>query len=114
MQITHRRNQLAPGGVPHEKTDLKVALKIKRVMEPPILSEKEEGVLHYKDEDTTWFGILREKGELPMFQDYGRYANLMANAGIQDQLVAQETRYPGVVSFVGQTGMRTSYGTLVQ
>ena len=103
-QITHRGNQVAPGDIPHEKTNYEVASKIKQVLESN-MTESEQKHMHSKDENSTWFGILREKNEIPIFQDYGRYAQLMSDIASRDPHGAQETRYPGVVSFVGQTGM---------
>ncbi len=103
MQITHRNHHLAPGNVPHEKTSRDLALKIKGILEPSLDSAMEEE-LHTADESTTWFGIVREHGEFPIFQDYGRYANLMSDTGPQGNLEHHGTRYPGLVSFVGQTG----------
>lgn len=78
-----------------------VAQKIKAVLEPEITEEEQEG-LHQDDEDTTWFGINREDG-LPLFQDYGRYANLMLSSS-QNGTGGRDTRCPSLVSFVGQTG----------
>jgi len=104
MQIAHRKNLLAPGNVPHEKTSRELAIKIKKILEPDLNGAIQEE-LHTQDENTTWFGIIREDGELPIFQDYGRYATLMSDTGPQGNLEHHETRYPGLVSFVGQTGM---------
>ena len=78
-----------------------VAQKIKAVLEPEITEEEQEG-LHQKDEDTTWFGISREDN-LPLFQDYGRYANLMLGSS-HNGTGGRDTRCPSLVSFVGQTG----------
>lgn len=103
MQITHRNNHLAPGNVPHEKTSRELAIKIKEILEPDMSASKEEE-LHTEDEGTTWFGIIREQGEQPVFQDHGRYANLMSDTGPQGNFDLHSTRYPGLVSFVGQTG----------
>lgn len=102
-QIPHRRNHLAPGNIPHEQTDRWLALKIQSILKPE-LSPASEEQLHIEDENTTWFGIIREQGELPVFQDYGRYASLMLDTGIQRNPQNYDIRYPGLVSFVGQTG----------
>lgn len=102
-QVTHKNKQRAPGDVPHEKTNYEVAMKIKQVLESDI-TEMEQEHMHNKDENTTWFGIIREKGEMPLFQDYGRYAQIMSDITSRDAHGAPETRYPGMVSFVGQTG----------
>jgi len=103
-QVTHKLKQRAPGDVPHEKTNYEVAMKIKQVLESDV-TEMEQEEMHSKDENTTWFGIIREKGEMPLFQDYGRYAQIMSDIMSRDAHGALETRYPGMVSFVGQTGM---------
>ena len=71
----------------------------------------EQDMLHRNDEDTTWFGIIREDAEPLIFRDYGRYASIMADTlspssyhssgwtvGVRDH------RSPSLVSFVGQTG----------
>ena len=97
--------------MPHEKTNHAVAKKIKDVLESrPTEAEQEE--MHQNDEDTGWFGILREEGELPLFADYGRFANLMAvtsasqqpDRGTYQPNAPRDTRYPSLVSFVGETG----------
>jgi hypothetical protein len=79
-------------------------MKINQVLESD-MTETEQEQMHSKDENTTWFGIIREKGEMPLFQDYGRYAQILSDITSQDAHGAQDTRYPGMVSFVGQTGM---------
>ena len=103
--------QPKPGSLPHEKTDPSVAKKIEGVLNPQLEEEQREK-LHSDDIDTTWFGVMRE-GELPMFQDYGRYADLVA--GVKDLRLGSvsalsvssdlsEALYPSLVSFVGETG----------
>ncbi|KAL8726779.1 MAG: hypothetical protein Q9181_005928 [Wetmoreana brouardii] len=110
MQAPHKRNMKAPGSVPHEKTDFLIAQKIKRALESHVTNEDEVKLLHQKDEDRTWFGILREDGGFPSFQDYGRYANLMAESSRTPMSQScqwngtRDSRYPSLVSFVGQTG----------
>lgn len=103
-QPTHKRNRLAPGDVPHERTDHNMAKTIQTVLQAKTTDE-EQAVLHQNDQDTTWFGIIREDRELPIFRDYGRYATLMTStprfAGIVN---GSDTRYPSLVSFVGDTG----------
>ncbi|KAL9047302.1 MAG: hypothetical protein Q9214_000088 [Letrouitia sp. 1 TL-2023] len=77
----------------------------------PNLSTEQQRSLHIDDENTTWFGIVREDGELPLFQDYGRYANIMADTSASNVRSGsrwinngRDVRYPSLVSFVGQTG----------
>ncbi|MCJ1422264.1 hypothetical protein MMC29_000144 [Sticta canariensis] len=105
--LTHKSNRLAPGAVPHEKTDHNIAKTIQKVLGVKTTDE-EQAILHENDQDTTWFGIVREDGELPTFVDYGRYATLMTNTSRSERsrgiVVGRDTRYPSLVSFVGQTG----------
>ena len=70
----------------------------------PETTEAEREELHQNDEDTTWFGISRESGGYPLFQDYGRYADLMLNNSHRSGAVERDTRFPSIVSVVGQTG----------
>lgn len=110
LQISHKKNRLAPGSVPHEPTDPSIAKKIHTVLEWKITDE-EQNILHRNDRDTAWFGIVREQGELPFFQDHGRYSSLMTNTSRHERVLSstnvvggRDTRYPSLVSFVGQTG----------
>ena len=75
------------------------------------ITDEEQEILHRNDLDTAWFGIVREQGELPLFQDYGRYSTLMTNTSRRERVLnyanivgGRDTRYPSLVSFVGQTG----------
>ncbi|KAI9690171.1 MAG: hypothetical protein M1822_009132 [Bathelium mastoideum] len=61
----------------------------------PKIQEK----MHMEDEDTTWFGVAKDTANVPVLQDYGRYATLMANSA-----TGERVRYPQLVSFIGQTG----------
>lgn len=107
-QLTHANKQRAPGNIPHEKTEYKVAVKIKNILESEVSAVDEEKS-HLEDESTTWFGVIRDTGELPVFQDYGRYASLMSDTGSLESVENLEARYPSLVSFVGQTGKSIKY-----
>lgn len=97
-QMAHRK-RAQTGGIPHEQTDPFVAKKIQNALEVD-LTDKEQAMLHIQDDDTSWFGACEDEQDDLVFQDYGRYANLMAeNSERQRQM-----RYPALVSFVGQTG----------
>lgn len=111
QQFVHRDDQSAPG-LPHEKTDPGLARKIGNVLNPQLKEEQREK-MHIDDIDTTWFGVVREGHERPMFQDYGRYATIVA--GVKNLRLeatpslspisdGDEALYPSLVSFVGQTG----------
>jgi hypothetical protein len=83
----------------HEKTDKTVYERLKNILQPPS-DAQELTQLHIEDEDTTWFGIEKDVGGQPIFQDHGRYAALMA----ETKQPGTSVRYPQLVSFVGQTG----------
>lgn len=112
QQFPHRVKTTVPGSLPHERTDIHIAKKISIVLNSQ-LKEAQQEKLHMDDVDTTWFGVVREGHERPLFQDYGRYANLVAGiknlhlgsistlSSISD---CNEALYPSLVSFVGQTG----------
>jgi hypothetical protein len=103
--FAHKKKRHAPGAVPHERSDHVVAKKIKGVLESKPTNAEQE-LLHKKDEDTGWFGILREEGGLPLFQDYGRYASLMASktrstwnslSQLHSDSAQRDTRFPSLV-----------------
>jgi hypothetical protein len=95
----HRPGKRGPDGHAHEKTDLLVVERYRDILEPSS-DPNEQQALHKDDEDTTWFGIGRDMLDAPIFEDYGRYAALMA-----ESLTARfPVRYPQLVSFIGQTG----------
>lgn len=100
----------APGSIPHEKTDCRTAEKILSILEVKTTSA-EQDILHKNDEETTWFGVIREDTELPTFRDYGRYAAIMSGTlnassrhGSDGTFGARDHRFPSLVSFVGETG----------
>ncbi|KAM0713999.1 hypothetical protein Q7P37_010963 [Cladosporium fusiforme] len=112
LQFPHKTSRAASGVLPHEKTDPHIAKKISNVLNSQLKEEQREK-LHRDDIDTTWFGVLREGNERPLFQDYGRYASLVADvknsrigtiSDLSSPLDFGETLYPSLVSFVGQTG----------
>lgn len=95
----HRHGAVGFDGKPHEKTDRKVVKRLREILEPERSPEQQQE-LHRGDEDTTWFGIARDSANLPIFQDYERYASIMA----QSRTSEVNVRYPQLVSFIGQTG----------
>ena len=66
----------------------------------PCSSPEEQEALHRDDEETTWFGVGRDRSEEPVFEDFGRFADLVAEGHLEDV----GSRYPQLVSFIGQTG----------
>ncbi|EMC99209.1 hypothetical protein BAUCODRAFT_146182 [Baudoinia panamericana UAMH 10762] len=112
--LFHQENHLAIGSIPHERTLRNIAMKVANVLTPKLTDAAREQ-LHLADIDTTWFGVVREGHERPLFRDYGRYANLMASARDLRLESAEATSattaelnrdilYPSLVSFVGETG----------
>jgi energy-coupling factor transporter ATP-binding protein EcfA2 len=103
----HKPGKLGPDGLPHEKADTEVVSRLKATFNPPSDPGIQER-MHLEDEDTTWFGISRDATGRPIFQDYGRYSTLIANGASSEH----RTRFPRLVSFIGQTGAGKS--TLVK
>lgn len=73
------------------------------------ITDEEQEILHRNDRDTAWFGIVREQGELPLFQDYGRYSTLMTNTSQQEKILNSatvvggcDTRYPAWSLLLGR------------
>lgn len=130
------------GETPHEKTDPTIAEKVQKVMFPPADDWAREQ-LYKDDEITSWFGKIIQADTSapnsindlvtgierpsdfgpPMFQDYGRFAELMActdpiktnpgNTFVENmRSLDRDNRTPSLVSFVGQTGAGKS--TLVK
>ncbi|PVI02430.1 hypothetical protein DM02DRAFT_701953 [Periconia macrospinosa] len=98
-QGPHKLGRTGPDGLPHEKTNPKIIKRLKDILSPPSDQGAQE-TLHVEDEDTTWFGLARDTHNKPFFQDYGRYASIMADSNT----VEHQSRYPQLVSFIGQTG----------
>jgi hypothetical protein len=99
----HRPGAVGMDGLPHEKTNRLVVERLRQILDPYRSPEVQQS-LHRNDEDTTWFGIARDSANLPIFQDYGRYATIMA----ESQSPEVNVRYPQLVSFIGQTGMKSA------
>jgi predicted acylesterase/phospholipase RssA len=87
------------GGIPHEKTDPVIAKTIGQTLEAN-LNDADQAMLHVQDQDTTWFGVAKDAHDDIVFQDCGRYANIMAERSSRQRI----SSYPALASFVGQTG----------
>jgi hypothetical protein len=99
-QRAHRPRDHQSTGPPHQKTDPAIAKTIERTLQAD-LDDADQAMSHLKDEDTSWFGAGTDEQDEIVFQDYGRYANLMAECSTRQRRVI---RYPALTSFVGQTG----------
>lgn len=98
-QGPHRPGRTGPDGLPHEKANPTIVKRLKDILTPP-KHHADQQMLHVEDEDTTWFGLARDKENRPIFQDYGRYSTIMADSNSGEY----KFRYPQLVSFIGQTG----------
>ena len=107
-QLPHRRGALAFGSIPHEKTDVVAARRIKVALEDRNDDERQADE-HARDHSTMWFGITWGDEEFPLFCDYGRFSTLMTETRVTaagyDNKLQQDDRNPSLVSFVGETGM---------
>ncbi|KAL3422984.1 hypothetical protein PVAG01_04731, partial [Phlyctema vagabunda] len=109
---THRSGKLGPGGIPHERTDRSIADKLRVTLESSP-SDIEQGELFENDETTAWFGVVKDESGDSIFYDYGRYADIVAEiARATGQRQSHSGLFPGLVSFVGETGAGKS--TLVK
>ncbi|OCL08909.1 FabD/lysophospholipase-like protein [Glonium stellatum] len=101
VPITHRRTPKA-GQLVHEKTNLALAKKIQNCIQPLRTAEMIE-MLHKEDQSTTWFGVARDMtGDAPSvkFWNYQRFEQLIFKYPPR----RRSRLYPGLVSFLGQTG----------
>lgn len=85
--------------MPHEKTNPHVVRRLKGILNPTRRADEIQR-LHEDDESTKWFGVARDLTGRPNFEDYGRYASLMANIS---PIESMANRYPQLVSFIGVT-----------
>lgn len=107
-QRPHMPHKRGSDGHAHEKIDRLVFERYRNILEPPS-SIGEQDALYKEDEDTTWFGIGCNRAGDPVFEDYERYATLMAESLPQTTRV----RYPQLVSFIGQTGKSSQLSLLL-
>jgi energy-coupling factor transporter ATP-binding protein EcfA2 len=96
--LLHQEGQVGLNGRPHEPSDLEVINRLKETFNPPS-DQPTQRDRHEEDQETTWFSVERNEGELPELCGHGRYAVLMASGP-----VGGFARHPQLVSFIGQTG----------
>jgi hypothetical protein len=100
----HKSGKVGPGGIPHEKTDQVIADKLRATLEASP-NDIEQQELFRNDENTAWFGVVKDESGDSIFYDYGRYADIMTEISqITGPRQRQGSRFPGLVSFVGETG----------
>ncbi|KAK3718358.1 hypothetical protein LTR37_005171 [Vermiconidia calcicola] len=98
-QGPHKSGKFGRDGVPHEKTNVRVVNRLKKILQP---SQSPDTILksHEADQCTKWFGVSRDLTGRPSLDDYGRYATLM---GSLQPMNSSKCRYPQLVSFIGVT-----------
>ncbi|KAH0558950.1 hypothetical protein GP486_004425 [Trichoglossum hirsutum] len=80
-------------------TDIRVDDLVKSTLKSTrTLDEQME--LHLEGENTAWFGVVRNGIEKPKLRDYGRFGDLVKELSRG----CRRRFYPGLVSFVGETG----------
>lgn len=99
-QASHNPGKVAVDGLPHEKIDIRIATRLEQILNSSN-GPREQDALHQDDETTIWFGIDRDYADVPIFQEYQRYTTLM----LEHMSTRSGSRFPHLVSFVGQTGM---------
>ena len=99
----HRTGKMGPGGIPHEKTDQVIADKLRATLEASP-SDLEQDELFQNDENTAWFGVVKDESGDSIFYDYGRYADIITEIVRATGPRQHGSRFPGLVCFVGETG----------
>lgn len=99
-QVPHRPGKKGKDGIPHEQVDPSIARRVENIFDSTKSGSDIER-LHYKDRQSKWFGVVRDRYGKPVLEDYGRYDTLAAQSiskSGRDQL-----RFPQLVSFIGVT-----------
>lgn len=107
-QLPHKPNKRGRDGHAHEKLNRLVLERYRNIFEPSS-SVDEQCALQKDEEDATWFGVGRNGAGDRVFEDYGRYATLMADS----LSPTPRLRYPQLVSFIGQTGKPSQLSLLL-
>jgi hypothetical protein len=88
----------------HEKMDYTIVAELKKVLEPPEGTEIQTS-MHEDDKHTAWFGVSPGNTH---FWDSGRYNTIMAETLSE----RDRERYPQLVSFIGETGLKSTSNIL--
>ena len=103
-QPLHEESQQEPNqrplhGVPHEKTDPRVAKAIISIVEPAT-TLAEHVKQHQNDDSTTWFGVQTDHSNELNFHDWGRYEEFLT----QSRFSNKACQFPSLITFAGPTG----------
>jgi len=98
--VLHVDGAVGWDGRPHEKSNAHVVQRLRQILEPTRTEIDHDNELQ-NDDETTWFGVGRDASNQPVFQDFGRFATLLSEGQTHD---TGSSRYPQLVSFIGQTG----------
>ena len=97
-QAAHKPEKIEKYARGHEKIDLGLVERYREILEPQ-LSKTQQFELHKNDEETRWFGVGQNAAHEPEFNSYPRYTKLVVDGSSN----VRDTRYPKLISFVGQT-----------
>lgn len=97
-QAAHRGSR----GGSHVKTNPLLIARYKNILESTP-DRAQQAQLHQDDEETKWFGIIKQSDGTVTFEDYKRYTTLMSEGSNENN--DHTPRYPRLVSFIGQTGL---------
>ncbi|KAH7392786.1 acyl transferase/acyl hydrolase/lysophospholipase [Pyrenochaeta sp. MPI-SDFR-AT-0127] len=106
----HTGDRKGRDGLEHERTKYNVYVQLRHILNPKYTRDELEN-LHYRDLDTTWFGIRRTEDGRPSFADHDVYSTLM-----EEPLSSGAEKHPQLASFIGQTnaGKSTLIKMLIQ
>ena len=97
-QVAHRHEKTSAPNHGHEKTNWNLLETMKAILEP----SNDENVLktlHANDQNTKWFGVVRDGDGKSQFDNTGRFADVMADS----RPLSGSIRYPKLVAFIGDT-----------
>ncbi|KAI0974552.1 hypothetical protein F4678DRAFT_458515 [Xylaria arbuscula] len=84
----------------HKRSDPKLADLLKDILLQPTRSEEQQERLHKEDARTLWFGVLSDEDGKQFIHEGSVYEDLIfENPAVQPWGI-----YPGLVTFVGETG----------
>lgn len=86
-------------GWSHEKSNPQVVQTLREILEPTRTSSKHDSEFR-TDHDTTWFSVGRDNANQLVPQDHGRFATLVGKGPTYEL----SSRYPQLVTFIGETG----------
>lgn len=96
----HRPGKLGRDRMPHERTNYYIAKRFGTILHPPNSLDTLQS-MHEEDELSTWFGVITKTKNEYTLRAHSTFTDLMA----QSQQSGQTTKFPHLVSFIGQTSI---------